>query len=221
MERKNGEKIKKGLKGPSKVLKLSQAKNDEPPSPPRTNPEGMAKLMRVSHLTLVAQKLSATNQPSYLLEMPRIRELNLDVQEEELPMLRKMLREENCFEFNEACKLVTEDQKKLGETKDKVAENDIENGTENTEVDEDKDAKSVSSMDLFDMSRPKPFGYKMTPSKFQSVRNSPRLNGVNLDATSKLKRSRDGNTSTNNSPVIKAKIPKRSSMTMEPAKLQG
>ena len=194
-------------------MTLSQAsRNVEPSTPPRVNLEGMEKLMRVSHLTLVAQQLSDKNQPSYLLDMPRIRDLDLDVREEELPMLRKLIREENCFEFEEACRTAIKDQKT------KEADSKV---TENNEAEEEKDTKSVSSVELFDMTRPKPFGYKMTPSKFQPTLSSPRLKSVNIDATMKLKRSRDGNASNNNSPVIKAKIPKRSSLSQEMPILQG
>ena len=83
-----------------KVSKVIQPpKDQEPSSPVKMDMDGMDKLARVSHLTLLAKDLASKNQPSYQLDMPRVRELKLDVQEAELPMLRTLLNEQNVRDF--------------------------------------------------------------------------------------------------------------------------
>lgn len=96
------------LKKPFKTLKLSQAKTlaPEPSTPPRMNLDGMNKLIRVSHLTLVAKDLVKTNQPSQTLDMPRVRELNLDVKEDELSMLKQLIDNQKGSDFKKAMEAI-------------------------------------------------------------------------------------------------------------------
>ena len=104
---------RKKVKTPSKTLVVEPPKQrpQEPGTPPRMDVDGLNKLIRVSHLTTLAKELSEKNQPSYLLDMPRVRDLNLDVNEDELPMLKELLKKENVFEFEETAKEILGQEK--------------------------------------------------------------------------------------------------------------
>ena len=75
------------------VKKTEEPRVFEEPSPPALlNSDGLDKLVRVSHLTMIAKELTEKNNSGDFWTMTRIRDLKLDVKDEEFSMLTHLLK---------------------------------------------------------------------------------------------------------------------------------
>ena len=173
---------------------------EEPPPPVLLNSEGLDKLVRVSHLTNLAKKLSEDfNQPSYLLDMKRIRDLNLDVRLDELPLFKNILRKHNAGVLQEQW-----DKNRVGEGE------------------EDESPPTPGSPTLPDYLLPNTDPVNVGVEEVQPTTSAPCSSPVNTDATKIVDEpSSDSASEDETSPVIKTKKPKRAFLSQEQQKLKG
>ena len=169
---------------------------EEPPVPTVLDSTGLDTLIRVSHLTTLAKQLSEQNIASYQLDMPRIRELNLDVFEAELPMLKTLLKNQNVSELEEKF-----EQNGIGGDRD------------------DDEYPLTPGSPTLPASWTQPENQPVTEQN-QSQLPIPSIPIVNLDA-SKPSKQRQRSFSNETSPVIKAKKPRRSCRSQDQPELQG
>ena len=186
--------------------KADEGRTFEEPSPPALlNPDGLDKLVRVSHLTQVATKLSKQyNQPSYLLDMTRVRDLNLDVLEEELPMLKNILRKQNA-----SC----------------IQEKWSQQGLSLDNTEESPPTPGSPTLPSYLLPRKSPT--MDSAEKVQPEIPTSEITLVNTDAVKVTKafwdpkKVRTSMSEDDTSPVIKAKIPKRACRSQELSRLEG
>ena len=194
------QKSKKSKQKPAPVVPSKKNEDsrvfEEPPQPALLNSEGLDKLIRVSHLTVLANDLAEKRELSHTLNMPRIRELGLDVKEEELSMLRGLVTKASF-------------QVQGLHTNPSQTEPDEE------QVDDESPPTPVTAV-LPDFLLASENSQPAIPVPDFEPR-SPR---VKFDAPSQRK-NRQRSTSNDASPVIKPKKLKRSSCSQEPLRLRG